>query len=175
MIDVANIRPLHAILGPEWRSADVMWLFEPEVKAQLLIEDSNRQLGVLMTALNAVARAMMTRVLKWNRYRLGEMQQFYTKRQIANVGKINRAQIDTLFAEPSGPRVVATGPVYHYPLATFCGIAWREPVTDHNPGQHCKQCRYLEECHEIVTQRNGFALCEIVLEDDLIPEDVLYG
>ncbi|MGC9397114.1 MAG: hypothetical protein ACP5J4_19900 [Anaerolineae bacterium] len=64
--------------------------------------------------------------------------------------------------------------VYQYPLATFCGIAWREPVTDHNPSNYCRQCPYLQECRELVMQHNGLALCEVVLADDLIPDEVLY-
>ena len=179
MTDLANIRPLYEILGDDWRSADVMWLFEPDIKARLLIEEDSHQLGALVTAITSVARAMMTRCLAWNRYRLGEMQHFYTARQIANVGKVNRQQLDALFAtppqpdEPASPRVIVAGPVYHYPLLTFCGVAWREPVVDHNPGHYCKDCAYLGECYEIVTKRNGLALCEIILEDDPIPETVL--
>lgn len=175
MIDVANIRPLHEILGVGWRSADVMWLFEPDVKAQLLIADERQQRIALTTAINAVARTMMTRYRRWGVYRLEEMQHFYQRRQIANVGTVNRAQLDALFAEPVRPPVVTAGPIYQYPLQTFCGIAWREPVTDFNPGDNCKKCRYLSECHRIVTQHDGFALCEIILENDPIPMEVLYA
>lgn len=190
-VDVANIRPLYAILGPEWRSEDVMWLFDPDVQACLLIEDVRAQRGALMTALNAVAHAMMARTRRWNRYRLGEMQHFYTTRQIANVGRGNRAQLDALFAEaeepptvmgaPTEPRVVAAGPVdtagpvYHYPVVTFCGVAWGAPVEDYNANQSCRQCPHLAECSANVTQRNGYALCEIILPGDLIPEEVLYA
>jgi predicted flavoprotein YhiN len=173
VIDLANVRPLHAILGPDWKAQDMMLLFEPEVRAQLLIEETRAQRKTLTMALNSVAHAMMPRHKVRGAYRLGEMRHFYQKRQVACVGEAHRAQLDALFAEPEVQ--VASTPTYQYPLVTHCGIAWREPVTDHNPSVYCRHCPYLEACGELVTQRDGYALCEIVLEDDLIPEAVLYG
>lgn len=172
MIDVANVRPLCEVLGPEWEHEDVMRLFEPEVRARLLVENVRPQRQALTTALNAVVHAMMPRHKAQGAYRLGEMRHFYQKRQVACVGKVNRAQLDALFAEPELP--AASGPAYTYPLITFCGIAWREPVTDYNAGDYCRKCSYLAECREVVVRHNGLALCEIVLEGDLIPEGLLY-
>lgn len=174
MIDIANIRPLHAIFGPEWRREDVMRLFDPEVRAQLLIEEIRAQRQALTTAISAVTRAMMRRGRIKGAYRLGEMRMFYQARQIACVGEMNRAQLDALFAEAEKAQVVSA-PAYQYPLVMHCGIAWREPVTDHNPSNYCRHCRYLTECHQIVAERDGLALCEIILESDLISEEVLYA
>lgn len=173
MIDVANVRPLHEIFGPDWRREDAMRLWEPEVRAQLLVEETRAQRQALTLALNAIARAMMPRRRTNGAYRLGEMACFYQARQVACVGKANRAQLDALFAEPELHS--SSGPTYQYPLATFSGIAWREPVTDHNAIDCCRQCRYLAECYESVVKRDGFAWCEVVLESELIPEGALYG
>jgi len=173
VIDVANVRPLHAIFGPDWRREDAMRLWEPEVRAQLLVEETRAQRQALTLALNAIARAMMPRRRTSGAYRLGEMARFYQGRQVACVGKTNRAQLDALFAEPEVQ--VASAPAYRYPLVTFSGTAWREPVTNHNAANYCRQCRYLAECYQTVTERDGFAWCEIVLENELIPEVVLYG
>lgn len=174
-MDVANVRPLHEVLGPAWEREDMMRVFEPEVRARLLVEEVRTQRGALTAALNAVTKALMPRRRLPGAYTLAEMRTFYQGRHVACVGEDSRMLLDMLFAD-SEPRTPETArlhaPVYDYPVMTFSGIAYCEPVTDYDAGRRCERCKYWAACHEIVTQRDGLALCEMVLESEVLPEAV---
>lgn len=64
---------------------------------------------------------------------------------------------------------------YTYPLVTHCGTAYGPPVAGpsvfHGPAGgtgDCTGCAYYELCRVQVFERDGFALCEAVIEADLL-------
>ncbi len=61
-----------------------------------------------------------------------------------------------------------------YPLLTPSGWAYGSPVTDHDPTFFCGHCKYLALCRQTVCERDGLALCEPVLESELVvtPEEL---
>jgi hypothetical protein len=63
--------------------------------------------------------------------------------------------------------VVVQAPYYPYP--SYGGVKFTPTVTDHNASRHCRNCQYLERCHRLVTQRNGFALCERLMSYEVFP------
>lgn len=170
----ACVRPLHQVLGEDWREVDMLRITEADIYERLLVEPSRGQAYAMAAAIKRVVRAMMPRARIKGAFRLGRMEQYYRENRVT-IGEAGQLMLDALFAEPGADAVTEPLPEYRYPLATFSGIAWRAPVTDHNAGQLCQMCRYLDECYRIVTQRDGLALCEAILADEIIPDEVLHA
>jgi len=168
-VDTTNIYPLRDVFGPSWPSVDVLRLKDPDIRPQLLRDENIAQRRVLTQAINAVIRSLMTRYNIRNLYALADMRERYQTCAIANLGKTGRIYLDTLFGVRSAEQATP-GPCYTYPLTTLSGIAYCDPVTDYNAGNYCQKCPHLEQCREIVTQRDGLALCEIILESELMQE-----
>lgn len=55
--------------------------------------------------------------------------------------------------------------VISYPLKTGSGVAYRPPVQDH--GYRCPGCKYFVACRETVIEKDGFAFCEGVIEEEV--------
>ena len=84
------------------------------------------------------------------------------------------------FEVRAGMREPYDAPEYDYPLVTHCGTAYGPPVTGpsvfHGPagGQgDCSRCEYLEPCRVQVLERDGFAMCEAVIDADLLTAEEL--
>jgi hypothetical protein len=166
-VDTMNIRPLHVIFGPEWREVDVLRLFDPDIKPRLLYVEDRGQRVIVSQSINAVTRTLMPRYRSRGSYTLWDM---YTRsrQHVPLVGKTARAYLDKLFETPEPESLAA--PQFEYPLVTLSGTMYREPVDDFNAQEHCARCRYLAECHAIVMEHDGFALCESVLNSELMME-----
>lgn len=59
-----------------------------------------------------------------------------------------------------------------FPTLTAAGVVYAPPVSDHDANYYCRRCPYLEKC-ELSVANDGYALCEQVLESELLPESVL--
>lgn len=175
LIDTMNIRPLHVIFGPTWPEVDVMRLCDPDIKPRLLYVEERGQRALLSQGLNAVVRTLMPRYKSRGQYTLAQMYHRFHDQHVPLVGTTTRAYLEKLFETPQ-PQPELTLPRFTYPLFTRSGTMYREPVADHNSGDHCRNCPYLEQCHQIVIEHDGFALCEQVLSSELIEfEEVQYA
>ncbi len=59
-----------------------------------------------------------------------------------------------------------------FPTLTAAGVVYAPPVADYNANYYCQRCPHLELCQFSVAHE-GYALCEKVLESELLPESVL--
>lgn len=59
-----------------------------------------------------------------------------------------------------------------FPTLTTAGVVYAPPVADYNANYYCQRCPHLAVCQFSVA-REGYALCEKVLESELLPESVL--
>jgi hypothetical protein len=59
-----------------------------------------------------------------------------------------------------------SAPVKAFPVRTGSGIKWQATI-DVRGG--CEQCEHLEACEEEIRRWDGFALCEGVISEELVP------
>lgn len=57
-----------------------------------------------------------------------------------------------------------------YPVVTWVGIKFEPTVRDAEPARGCAGCPHLERCGAMVDGGEGFALCEALMEYDLLPD-----
>ncbi len=169
-MDVSNICPLHVIFGAEWGGVDALRLSDPDIKPHLLYVEERAQRVLLSQGLNALLRVLMPRYRTRNAYTLQEAARRLRSQHVALIGKTTRAYLDRLFEEQRAMESAATVQELHYPLRTASGTVWRERVLDFDARENCRYCPHLAECHGLVVKRDGFALCEAVLDSEILRE-----
>lgn len=59
-----------------------------------------------------------------------------------------------------------------FPTLTAAGVVHAPPVADYDANYYCQRCPHLEKC-ALAVANDGYALCEKVLESELLPDSVL--
>lgn len=171
---IVGVRPLHTVLGVDWINADMFCLTEKNFRARLLDAPTLSEKQVFSAALNAVIRKMFGR-RRFIRgvFTMAQVVEYYRATYIAGLGPVGRAMLNQLFEiAPAATPETTPAPVparFRYPVFTFSGIAYLAPV---RAGTSCEHCKHLAECRQFVNERDGFALCEDVLADEIIQEAV---
>ncbi len=59
-----------------------------------------------------------------------------------------------------------------FPTLTAAGVIYAPPVADYDANYYCQRCPHLALC-TVSVAHDGYALCENVLESELLPDSVL--